>query len=167
MANDDLVVDIVNIKDEVIRTATLREAREKRLIYRIVQILIFDKSGRLYLQKRSNNVRYPGYIMASAGGHVDAGETYEIAARRELAEEIGVIDILLELVKVSIFKHDEHTRLVATFRGETDDVCNLNHKEVESGRFYIINEVIELLNGKENISPILLQTLTPDIIKKK
>jgi 8-oxo-dGTP pyrophosphatase MutT (NUDIX family) len=58
---------------------------------RTTAILVFNKSGYVLLQKRSNipTIREPGQWDVW-GGHCEEGETPEACASRELQEEIGV-----------------------------------------------------------------------------
>ncbi len=54
-------------------------------------MLVYNRMGQIYLQKRSlAKDTSPGCWASSCSGHVDAGESYDRAAQRELAEEIGV-----------------------------------------------------------------------------
>ena len=56
----------------------------------IVSIAILYREGQFLLQLRDNipGILYPGY-WGFFGGHVESGETPEVAMRRELLEEIG------------------------------------------------------------------------------
>lgn len=83
--------DVVNERDEVVRRATRREVHATGLWHRAVHVLVFDAAGRVLLQKRSMlKDLSPGLWDSSCSGHLDAGEDYDAAAVRELAEEIGV-----------------------------------------------------------------------------
>lgn len=83
--------DVVNERDEVVRQATRREVHATGLWHRAVHVLVFDAAGRVFLQKRSMlKDLSPGQWDSSCSGHLDAGETYDAAAVRELYEEIGV-----------------------------------------------------------------------------
>lgn len=83
--------DVVNERDEVIRRATRREVHATGLWHRAVHVLVFDSKGCVLLQKRSMlKDLSPGLWDSSCSGHLDAGEDYDAAAARELAEEIGV-----------------------------------------------------------------------------
>ena len=90
-APGDELVDIVDEHDTVIDTVTRREMRAGRLRHRAVYIAVQHSDGRLLVHQRSHHkdVR-PGAWDIAVGGVVGAGETYDDAAVRELAEEIGV-----------------------------------------------------------------------------
>lgn len=91
MPSADEWFDVVNERDEVVRRATRREVHATGLWHRAVHILVFDATGRVFLQKRSMlKDLSPGLWDSSCSGHLDAGENYDQAARRELGEEIGV-----------------------------------------------------------------------------
>jgi isopentenyldiphosphate isomerase len=61
------------------------------LIQAVVHLHLFDRAGRLYLQKRAaDKDRYPGRWDASVGGHVAPGESPDQAIRREAHEELGI-----------------------------------------------------------------------------
>jgi isopentenyl-diphosphate delta-isomerase type 1 len=83
--------DVVNDRDEVTGRATRREVHARGWWHRAVHVLVFDPPGRVLLQKRSLlKDLSPGLWDSSCSGHLDAGEDYDAAAQRELAEEIGV-----------------------------------------------------------------------------
>ena len=87
----DELVEIVDEHDQPVLVVPAAEARVRKLRRRVVLVLLHDNAGRLYLQKRSRHkLAYPGRWDVSASGHVRAGEAKEDAARRELAEELGV-----------------------------------------------------------------------------
>lgn len=91
------LIQIVDEHDQPISAATKPEAWKEGLIHRVVRILVEDKEGRLLLQKRSATMQlYPNCWDQSASGHVDAGEEYDVAAARELAEEVGLRDVPLQ-----------------------------------------------------------------------
>ena len=112
---------IVNEEDEVIGEATLQEILNKGLIHRIVHVLVEDEDGKVLLQKRGPNVATnAGKWDFSAAGYVDLGESYGDAAKRELAEELGLSG--RELVQLSLGRssetHKDFTthRFVATYK---------------------------------------------------
>ncbi len=85
------MVDIVDDDDQVVATVTRAEMRARRLQHRAVSIAVLSTDGRLLVHRRADTKDvWPGMWDLAAGGVVGAGETYDDAARRELAEELGV-----------------------------------------------------------------------------
>lgn len=92
---------VVDEEDNVIGAERMPEAIRKKMIRRAARVYVFNESGQLLVQQRSDKVLKPLLLDQSAAGHVDEGETYEQAAYRELAEELGITNISLELVITS------------------------------------------------------------------
>lgn len=87
----DELVDIVDEHDLVVATVTRAEMRARRLRHRTVAIVVADGAGRVLVHRRSPDKDvWPGRWDLAAGGVVGASEAYDDAARRELAEELGV-----------------------------------------------------------------------------
>jgi len=83
--------DVVDENDEVIGVLPRAEVHRERRLHRAVHIFVFNAAGELFLQRRSlSKDSAPGKWVSSCSGHVDSGEVYEIAAKRELVEEIGL-----------------------------------------------------------------------------
>ncbi|MFN6016748.1 MAG: 16S rRNA (adenine(1518)-N(6)/adenine(1519)-N(6))-dimethyltransferase RsmA [Verrucomicrobiota bacterium] len=85
------IFDVVDEHDEVTSQATRSEVHAQGLLHRAVHVLVFNKRGDVLLQQRSMlKDAHPGVWDSSVSGHLDAGEAYETAAVRELAEEMGI-----------------------------------------------------------------------------
>lgn len=85
------IFDVVDEHDEVTGQATRGEVHAQGLLHRAVHVLVFNKRGDVLLQQRSMlKDAHPGVWDSSVSGHLDAGEAYETAAIRELAEEMGI-----------------------------------------------------------------------------
>ena len=90
MAADELVEEIAP-DGTVLRVVTRAEMRARRLRHRCVFLLVVD-AGRLLVHRRADHKDvWPGRWDVAAGGVVGAGEAWDDAARRELAEELGVV----------------------------------------------------------------------------
>lgn len=88
---DGEILPVCDERDNVVGQATRREIHVRNLIHRAVHVVILDHFGRVCLQRRSPlKDRYAGWWDVSVGGHVGVGETYAEAARREMAEEMGI-----------------------------------------------------------------------------
>jgi isopentenyldiphosphate isomerase len=87
-------LDIVDEKDHIVGRAPRREATARRLRHRCAFIRVLDEHGRLFVHRRApTKLVFPSYYDMFVGGVVGAGESYDEAARREAAEELGVDDL--------------------------------------------------------------------------
>ena len=74
----------------VLRVVTRAEMRAGRLRHRCVYLLVVHE-GQLLVHRRADDKDvWPGRWDGAAGGVVTAGEAWDVAARRELAEELGI-----------------------------------------------------------------------------
>jgi isopentenyldiphosphate isomerase len=86
----DALVDIVDLDDNVVGVATRRQMRAENLLHRSVGIAVIDSEHRVLIHRRAETKDvWPGRWDLAVGGVVDTGESWEDAAARELAEEIG------------------------------------------------------------------------------
>ena len=101
----DEFFDIVNIKDEVMGRASRFETHEKGYFHRAIHVFVRKDEKTWFLQRRSARKDLdPLLWTTTCSGHVDAGESYLMAAMRECEEELGlnlVEDSFLELLRLS------------------------------------------------------------------
>ncbi len=127
--------DIVDENDNIIGKATREESHSKNFLHRTIQVVVLNSNGQMLLQKRSQNMdTMKGYWSSAAGGHVDSGENYLDAAKRELQEEIGITADLEEIGKVTS-KHPEHNQLVTIFTCNHDGPFKPDEREIEKVEF--------------------------------
>jgi isopentenyldiphosphate isomerase len=149
-------IEVVDENDRVIDTVPYEDMVSNQLRHRIVRVFLFDKQGRLYLQRRAENMAVaPGLWDQSAAGHVDPGEDYEQAAYRELSEELGVKGIKLNFLAKYYTeephpKHRPLRRFQVIYTGQFDgQAIVLDPGEVMDGKWINIAE----LEGWMNTSP--------------
>ncbi len=141
---DDELFDVVDTEDRVIGRASRCEVHAQRLLHRAIHVLVFDREGRVFLQKRSLlKDSAPGCWESSCSGHLDAGEDYLTAAVRELAEEIGVCLPPEALVFRCQLPPSADTgwEFVRIFTARYDGPVTLNPAEVERGEWYSLEQV--------------------------
>ncbi len=147
------IVQIVDRDNREIGAVSRRVMREQRLIHRAAYILVFNRTGELLIQKRTlSKDIYPGYWDVAAGGVVLAGESYEAAAERELAEELGISGARLEPLFDQYYEDADNRVWGRIFRCLSEGPFVFQAEEVESGRFIAPAAALEL-SGKEPFTP--------------
>ena len=145
---------LVNEAGETVGIATRRTCHNgSKLLQPVVHLHIYNRAGDLYLQKRS--VRkdiQPGKWDTAVGGHVDLGETIEVALRREVREELGITDFIPEFLMRYVFESALEKELVNTFRTVYEGPFLPDADEIEEARFWSIPE-IEAHLGKGVFTP--------------
>ncbi|MEI8294063.1 MAG: 16S rRNA (adenine(1518)-N(6)/adenine(1519)-N(6))-dimethyltransferase RsmA [bacterium] len=153
--------DVVDDQDRVLRPEFRDVIHVNNLLHRAVHILLFNASGELYLQKRSIwKDRNPGLWDSSAAGHVDAGEDYITAARRELREELGIEAPDLEpLLRLSP-KESNGWEFIQAYRGRHDGPFHPAPMEVETGSFFPMEKIRHWAKQTPgDFSPVFLEIL--------
>ena len=85
-------VDLIDRDNRVIGRTSRREVRQKNLLHRGVGIICLNSGGEVYVHRRTDTKDvFPGLHDMFVGGVVSSGETYETSARREVAEELGIV----------------------------------------------------------------------------
>lgn len=84
---------VVDDHNHVLGAVPRTQMRVESLCHRATYTFVFNPQGQLYVQERTlSKDIYPGYFDPATGGVVAEGESYDQAAARELAEELGIVD---------------------------------------------------------------------------
>lgn len=159
--------EVVNEANRIIGRAKRSECHKKNLIHKAVLIFIFNNEGKILLQKRSKSKDlYKGYWTSSASGHLDPGESYLKAAKRELKEELGIRIPIRQsfFVKLRQKIDSENLRL---FIGKSNGPFNFNKKEIKKIDFFSISEIKEMIKRGEKFTPQFLVVFKTYLEKEK
>lgn len=147
------LIQIVDEHDQPVGEASITQAQTEGLFHRIVFVIVRDKLGNVLLQKRASSVdRFPDCWDVSAGGHVDAGEDYKIAAKRELVEELGIKNMELELLGSFSTNFEEGTKRFNRFNRVYGVVVSremplqLQPTELASVKWFTVPEIRKLVS---------------------
>lgn len=150
----DLLIQIVDEYDQPIGQATKQQAWDKGLIHRIIRIVAVSPDNKVLLQKRSPQLAlFPGCWNETVSGHVDAGESYLEAARRELFEELGIQSASLKEVKYyrssDTFEGRELERFNKVYRlnfktGDAEKLT-LQKSEVQKTQWFDLKEIRSMI----------------------
>ncbi len=153
------IFEIVDENNIVIGTATRSECHgNPKLIHRTSHVVVFHSDGRLLLQKRSADKDIqPGKWDTAVGGHLDCGENFIDAARREMSEELGVPvdDLFLDYLFDSKIRNEiesENTRVFSTTFNGPFKFCR---KEIDEVKFWTKEELLTPAN-RSNFTPNLI-----------
>jgi len=148
----DALIQIVDEHDQPIGVAQMRDAQERGLYHRIARVMIEDAEGNILLQKRASDMRmYPDCWDTSAAGHVDAGETNEAAAKRELFEEVGIkvenLEFLGSYPTNRTYKGLQLKRFNPTYRAIVDRniAIKLESSEVSEFKWCSTSEIKDII----------------------
>ena len=147
------IVMVVDDENRPVAELPRHRMRSENLPHRATYIFIFDRRGRVLVQRRTAiKDMYPGCYDLAAGGVVAAGESYEENAKREAEEELGIRDTAL-VAKLDFYYEDAHNRCFGrVFTCVHEGPFTLQAEEVESVAFHTVEEI-----GAGDVTPV-----TPD-----
>lgn len=131
------------------------EAHDKNLLHNEVAVFIINDNKQVLLQKRNTNKRFNPNKWALCAGHVDAGESLESAALRELNEEVGIsisINDLKPFAEREFTIRDSNSHITYFYYVKS----NLNEKdfviqkeELSEVKWFDLDKVIDMIKSKD------------------
>ena len=148
--NNQEMFPLVDEQGNITGAATRGECHNgSKLLHPVIHLHVFNSKGELYMQKRPEwKDIQPGKWDTSVGGHVDLGESVEMALKRE---ELGITDFTPETVMHYVFESAREKELVFVHKTIYDGEI-LPSDELDGGRFWTIEEIKENL-GKGIFTP--------------
>ncbi len=151
------MVDIVDELDRPVMEATLRSCLERGLLHRAVAVLVSRSGGEILLQRRSRYDNWhPGMWTLSCTGHVRSGETYLMAARRELNEELGLVSPITRLTKLLLpaikSRGLVEREYVTLFAAVTDQEVTIDPVELDSVEAFT-PRALEKMMARRSLTP--------------
>ncbi|MCM1356836.1 MAG: NUDIX domain-containing protein [Staphylococcus sp.] len=156
MTQSDNSAELFPVVDEtgtVIGSATRGRCHDgSKLLHPVVHLHVFDRDGRLFLQKRPEwKDIQPGKWDTAVGGHVDFGEDVATALRREAREELALTDFTPTPLRCYVFESDREKELVNAFSAVVDTLP-IPSDELDGGRFWTRSEILDAI-GRGILTP--------------
>ena len=151
--NAEEMFPVVDENGTIISAATRGECHNgSKLLHPVVHLHVFNSKGEIYLQKRPawKDIQ-PGKWDTAVGGHVDLGESVEMALKREVEEELGITDYVPERLMHYVFESAREKELVFVHRTTYDGPITPS-AETDGGRFWTMEEINESI-GKGILTP--------------
>lgn len=151
--NNQEMFPLVDEQGNITGAATRGECHNgSKLLHPVVHLHVFNSKGELFLQKRSGwKDIQPGKWDTSVGGHVDLGESVEMALKREAREELGITDFIPESLTHYVFESSRERELVFVHKTTYDDEIHPGD-ELDGGRFWSVEEIKANI-GKDVFTP--------------
>ena len=151
--NNQEMFPIVDEEGNITGAATRGECHNgSLLLHPVIHLHLFNPNGELYLQKRPDwKDIQPGKWDTAVGGHIDLGESVEIALKREAREELGITDFTAETITHYVFESSREKELVFVHKTVYDGEISPSD-ELDDGRFWTAEEIKENL-GKGIFTP--------------
>ena len=144
--NEELV-DVIDADDRVVRTVTRAEMRASNLRHRTTFVLVTSPRGEVLVHRRTETKDvYPGLHDVFFGGVVSAGETFDQAAVRELAEEAGIVGAPLRFLFRADYRDDRSDQRCAVYEVEWDGPIVLQEEEVAWGDWVGLDRAVAILD---------------------
>ncbi len=143
------ILDLVNERDEVIGSMSRREIYEKGLRnFRVVHAFLVNSEGKIWIPRRTAYKKIcPNGLDYSVAGHVESGESYDSAFRRETQEEIGIDLDTVEWQRLGSFTQADGTQFFETvYEIRSDETPDYNSKDFAEAQWYTRKELQELLS---------------------
>ena len=158
MAPEEIVA-IVDDHNRVVGAAPRSEMRARGLPHRATYILVFNSRGEVFVQRRTlTKDVYPGYLDPCTGGVVQAGESYEESAARELAEELGIAGVPLTTHFDLEYQDGDNHVWGRVFSCTWDGPVTLQPEEVADG-FWLAPNTVLARAAEESFTPDSLDVL--------
>lgn len=140
--NNEEMFPIVDEEGNITGAATRGECHNgSKLLHPVVHLHVFNSEGKLFLQKRPEwKDIQPGKWDTSVGGHIDLGESVEMALKREAREELGITNFTAEQLTHYVFESDREKELVFCHRTTYEGTITPS-EELDGGRFWALDEI--------------------------
>ena len=136
-------VDWVDEQDQVLQAVPRSQMRRELLRHRATYIVVENSQQQIYVQRRTQSKDYcPGMLDACCGGVVQAGESYDLSAVRELEEEMGISGV--SLTPWGTFYTEDHKGKVwgGIYSCRYEGALRLQVEEVEYVELMTVEEIL-------------------------
>jgi len=157
---DDEMLIVVDENDHITDYRSKAECHQGNgILHRAFSIFIFDNSGQVLMQKRSDQkLLWPLFWSNSCCSHPRKGESVGTATHRRLEEELGFdteLNYLYTFQYQANFKNiGSENELCAVYIGKSDATVKVNNNEIAEWRYIHTDLLSEEVNkNPDNFTP--------------
>ena len=138
------IIDVIDENDNIIGKEERSVCHKEGLRHRGVGTIVINSNGNILVERRSvEKITNPGKL-GIIGGHIDSGESYEDAVKREVEEEIGVRGDIRFLFQMN-WKEDKgdikEREICKIFLLKHDGPFNIDKEEIQEVMFFSPKEL--------------------------
>nr|WP_163502014.1 NUDIX domain-containing protein [Halomonas socia] len=138
-------IQLVDARNRPCGSAPRAMMRRFQFWHRATYVVVLNAVGELCVQRRTLTKEvFPGGLDLAAGGVVGAGESVHVAARRELAEELGIRGVALRDGLAFRYAADGHHIFGSVYRVQHDGPLALQAEEVAEAFWLPLEEALVL-----------------------
>jgi isopentenyldiphosphate isomerase len=146
-------VEEIDRVGNVIRVISRREMRETAARHRAVFIAVLSSRDELLVHRRAlTKDIWPGWWDVAVGGVMSPGETADVAASRELQEELGLAGLELESLATGGYEDKDVRLLSASYVCRHDGPFTFSDGEVLESEWVPLVGLLEWL-GSHQVLP--------------
>jgi isopentenyldiphosphate isomerase len=146
------LLDVVNDDDVVIFQKMRSIVHRRGFQHRGIHVFLVTPKGKLLVQQRGRHQEtFPLALDCSVSEHVKAGEDYQQAADRGMAEELGIHGVCTEaLIKFKMVYGPNDFEICQLYEGSVDTtLVRFDPLEVEEIAYYRLGELEALMQSGE------------------
>ncbi len=146
--NNDEILDVVDSDDNVIGQLERSQVYARGLCFRVVNAFLVNDAHQVWIPRRSACKKlFPLCLDTSVGGHVMAGESYENAFFRELAEELNIDAAQVTYECVTKLNPADHrvSAHMYLYLIHTNETPAYNKNDFSESYWFDIDELLTLL----------------------
>ena len=150
VSSPDELVDVLDDEGRIVGAVTRSRMRAERTRHRTVFVAVTNVAGELLVHRRApwKDV-WPGHWDIAVGGVVTAGEAWEAAAGRELAEELGVVAELTYLGEDG-YADEQVRELARVYQARCEGPFRFDDGEVVEVAWVPLDHLRDWLAGRDH-----------------
>ena len=155
------IIHVADEQDNIISTHLRGTPLPENRYVMIAANILYNLKGEILLHKIAAHKEWDGVWTYSAAGHVDAGEDYQEAAKRELFEELQIKAVdFKEIATLEMFKNGKRRAFHHVYKVISDAIPVPDENEISEVRWFKKEELKALaVTNKELFYPLLLQLI--------
>jgi len=161
----DIVDENNNLTGEVVEKELVHQ---KGLLHREAVIWVMSNDGEVLMQKRASEKKLKPNKWSITGGHVKSGESPDVAAKRELFEEIGIKGDLefLFVARVSEYQNNKF-KYMYFLKSDTElEDYKIQYEELSELKYISLEELERIVKDEDEDYTFSKRDYMPKIIQE-